>query len=322
MSEKKYFFIVNPTARSHPNDLCDRIRGRFPNSPVESTKCPGDATRLTHLALEYTREADDVVVACGGDGTFREVAQCVGGKRQLAIIPSGTVNQIPAQLSIPTGLDEALETVAAGKAVPVYPGLAAFDGATREEMFFIGVSAGLDAEVVHMVSPTAKKLIGELAYGLAFLKRALRPLGNNVRVTFGGANGNKNSDAGDTTEALLCAQAIALSNGLYGGKFRFTDALTPQTPGLAVAAARGGMLSALSFFISAMRRRAGGSTKISGIVKHVGGDTVRMELLGDNEAFQIDGDPVSAKYATLRGGNEPLRVLVPHNVAGVADQSK
>ena len=62
------------------------------------------------------REAGvDLVLAAGGDGTVRVVADgLAGSKITMAILPSGTANLLALNLGIPSPLAEALDVALAG----------------------------------------------------------------------------------------------------------------------------------------------------------------------------------------------------------------
>ena len=137
-----YLFIVNPVATRCPSDIEARIRARFPDSPVWFTERGGDAARLARRAAAEGLGRHDQLIACGGDGTFREVAGQVGGRIPVGMVPLGTVNLVARQLKIPPRLDRALECVAEGETTLIYPGRCVLSELGPAEMFFIGVSAG------------------------------------------------------------------------------------------------------------------------------------------------------------------------------------
>ncbi len=89
----KILFIVNPSA-DHGKAIVlwskieDVVRQEFPDSVVEFTKKPGDATEIARRAAESGYE---VVVSCGGDGTLNEIVNgIIGTGIKLAVLPLGT----------------------------------------------------------------------------------------------------------------------------------------------------------------------------------------------------------------------------------------
>src|ERR1700734_2504357 len=60
-------------------------------------------------AGQALRDAADLVVACGGDGTVNAVAQALAGTgAALGIVPMGTGNLLAANLGVPGGAEEAI----------------------------------------------------------------------------------------------------------------------------------------------------------------------------------------------------------------------
>ncbi len=110
-----YYYIINPTSgKGAINNLQDKLRQRLKDLGISGefvkTTGPGDATKMTKLALEkgYT-----TVVAVGGDETVNEV---INGMRSdnaaVGIIPIGNSNQLANHLGI-TGWQQACDVLAA-----------------------------------------------------------------------------------------------------------------------------------------------------------------------------------------------------------------
>lgn len=294
-------FIVNPAARNAPRDLEARIRARFPEAEIIETSGPGDAGRLAAKALERGWGRGDLLAACGGDGTFREVAEAAGSAATLGILPLGTVNQIAALLRIPKSLGGALETLARGETREIYPGLCRFDGAPRPQPFLIGVSAGPDADAVHLVGPACKRRFGPYAYLASFLRRLGAPVRPEVTVTAGGA-------------PFRASQAIALRSPLYGGRFRLSRDLDHGRPGLELLCAEGGRLAVLGLTLGGFLRMPPAPA-----VRLGPGETALLILPAPGR-FQIDGDAVTAARAECAASAEPLRVVAgpPQAARGLA----
>lgn len=100
--------------------LVDALRnaGLEPRVTVVSQ---GSAT--TELAARLAGEGEQTVVAAGGDGTIRAVAEGVAGTdAALGVIPLGTFNHFAKDLGIPIDMGAAARTVAAGRVIPVDAG--------------------------------------------------------------------------------------------------------------------------------------------------------------------------------------------------------
>jgi diacylglycerol kinase family enzyme len=283
----KRAFVVNPAAGRRPAGFAEVLRGRFPAASVRITEAPGDGERLALRALEEGAEA---VVACGGDGTFREVASAVGGRATLGFVPLGTVNLMALGLGIPTDPDRALEVVEAGQTAAVYGGRCRPDEQPEPRLFFIGVSAGPDADAVHAVG-AAKRLLGRYAYAQRFLARLLRRVPGEIRC-----------DWGEGERAF--GQLLVLRSPYYGGPFRVSERLSLRRPGLEVLGVEGSRRAVARLFWDAFRSRVRerqGSTR-----REV--EKVRLSLPKPGRC-QIDGDPLTARRLTLWADREPLRVL-------------
>lgn len=101
----------------------------------------------------------DLVLAVGGDGTVRAVAEGVSGSGvPMAVIPAGTGNLLARNMSIPMEVDEALEVALAGRKVSLD------SGRVNGELFTVMSGAGLDAMIMRDTSSESKDRLGALAY--------------------------------------------------------------------------------------------------------------------------------------------------------------
>ena len=126
-----------------------------------------DAGQLV-TATAIARRAD-LVLAAGGDGTVRAVAE---GLRDtgvaMALLPSGTGNLLARNLDIGFGtLDEAIHTALHGVDRTIDLGLASIvraDGVREEHVFLVMAGLGLDAKMIANTNSKLKKAVGWLAY--------------------------------------------------------------------------------------------------------------------------------------------------------------
>ncbi len=94
------FFIINPAAgmKNSVNELKAKIQAAFSSLQKECeilvTSCRGEATRLVKEAASRVKEGELRFYACGGDGTFNEVAQGAVGDPRLSVapVPTGSGN--------------------------------------------------------------------------------------------------------------------------------------------------------------------------------------------------------------------------------------
>jgi len=126
-----------------------------------------DAGQL--VTAEAIAQGADLVIAAGGDGTVRAVAE---GLRDsgvaMALLPSGTGNLLARNLDIGFGsLDEAIHTAFHGVDRTIDLGLAAIvraDGDHEEHVFLVMAGLGLDAKMIANTNSKLKKAVGWLAY--------------------------------------------------------------------------------------------------------------------------------------------------------------
>lgn len=289
---QKTVFIVNPVAPRYDRDLPERIRRRFPHAVVHVTQRPGHATELAEEAV-CVADAEGIVVACGGDGTFREVASVVEDRARLGLVPLGTVNLIARELGIPASTPDALECLAGTETTEIFGGRCASDGREPGRLFFIGVSAGPDAEAVHWVSPRRKRLLGRYAYLSGFLAGLVRPLEGRIEIQ---------PDPG----LSHCGEVLVLRAPHYGGPYRVSEGLSLRRPGLEVIAVRCGRPSVLRFFLHVYLSRVGAAPGVERMaVDEVG---IRLPPHGH---YQVDGDAFSASWLRVTADRTALRVLVP-----------
>ncbi|MDW3215325.1 MAG: diacylglycerol kinase family lipid kinase [Ilumatobacteraceae bacterium] len=106
----------------------------------------------------------DTVVACGGDGTVRAVAETLAGtSTALGVVPLGTGNLLAENLSIPVGLD----------AVPcaVSSTTTTLDvGVVNDEKFLVMAGVGFDAAMIRDADSTVKRRFGSVAYMISGAK--------------------------------------------------------------------------------------------------------------------------------------------------------
>lgn len=116
------------------------------------------------MAEEAVAKGCDVVVAVGGDGTVRAVAEGLAGTEvALGIVPQGTGNLLARNLGVPlTGMVAAFERVRDSTPQHIDLGWVEFDGQTRA--FAVMVGFGIDAQMLVETNDDLKDRAGWLAY--------------------------------------------------------------------------------------------------------------------------------------------------------------
>lgn len=129
-------------------------------------------------AARAVAEKADVVLAAGGDGTVRAVAEGLRGSGvALALLPSGTGNILARNLDIGVAqLAASVRTAFTGVDRAIDVGVVELtreDGSREEHAFVVFAGIGLDAKMIANTRPELKKRVGWLAYVDA-IARSLR----------------------------------------------------------------------------------------------------------------------------------------------------
>jgi diacylglycerol kinase (ATP) len=204
--------IVNPhsgrgAAARVAGTVAGTLRAAVPGLVATVT---ADAAGTSRLAASAVRRGDDVLAVLGGDGTARLAAQAVAGTATaLAVLPSGTGNDLATALGIPVDPVDAARHVAealgSGRRRRIdlgrIRGEACFTEACFTTVLCTGFDAAVSARANAMRWPT-----GPRRYDLAVLAELAALTPRPVRVRAG------------ETEVELEAILVAVGNGSsYGG---------------------------------------------------------------------------------------------------------
>jgi diacylglycerol kinase (ATP) len=113
----KLLFIVNPGSGSDDTDFKTMITDFFSKGAhkAEIYELQKDCN-LDQIKVAIARSEADRVIAVGGDGTLKLVAECLQGtKTPIGIIPAGSANGMAKELGIPVDVIEALELTVSGE---------------------------------------------------------------------------------------------------------------------------------------------------------------------------------------------------------------
>ena len=233
---------------------------------------------------------DDATHVCvsAGDGTVRHVAGAVakcGRPLALSIYPAGTINLLAREAGYPRRADDfarlVLETVPRRRHYPVSIG----DG-----YFFTCAGVGPDSLAVASVSPRAKRLIGRLAYALAFLALLPRWPRHCIALECDGRE-------------IACEAFYVAKGRYYAGSWSFAPAARLGEPLMHVVALKTARRRDYFRFVLAL---LGGDDVAQ--LAHVE-ITTCTKLYATADAalpLQADGDIVGTLPATLVLSDEPL----------------
>jgi len=162
---RTFAFLINPAANRWKSDelhtrLRSEIEGRWPGSAIMLSRKPG---HIAGLAKEAAGRYD-AVVACGGDGTVREVASVLRHTDTLmGILPAGSGNDFRKSLGIPRDLEGALDILENGTPAEVDMGLC------NEIPFVNTLGIGFDG-MTNRLAAESGLLHGGLRYAWAALR--------------------------------------------------------------------------------------------------------------------------------------------------------
>jgi diacylglycerol kinase (ATP) len=179
------------------------------------------------------RRGADVVLAAGGDGTIRAVAEALRDTSiPLAIVPSGTGNLFARNLELPlTSLDESVATAFLGEDRAIDLGVAEIvrsNNRTEEHVFLVMAGLGLDAKMIKNTNSTLKKAVGWLAYvdGIARSLPELKPIRLHYTID------------GGSTRSMSVHTIIVGNCGLLPGGLLLMPSAEPDDGILDIAALR------------------------------------------------------------------------------------
>ena len=127
------------------------------------------------LAAQAIAAGCTTLIAAGGDGTVREVAEHLahaasldGPPASLGIVPLGTGNLLARNLGVPlNNVRAAFTRILTSEASPLDAGtvrLTDTEGASRELVFTVMVGFGIDAQMIEQTDDELKSKAGWLAY--------------------------------------------------------------------------------------------------------------------------------------------------------------
>lgn len=325
----KIAFVVNPSkpdsdgARSRLRAACAE-RG-LPDPLWLTTTVEDPGAGQTRAALDAGVE---VVVAVGGDGTVRAVAEVmVGSGVPMGLVPIGTGNLLARNVDVPVGDPTgALRIVVDGQDKTIDVGRVRVErrpvgaqetagpdrvpaqqpGATgSEEHLFVAITGlGFDGALVADTDDDLKARVGWVAYFLAGF-RHLHGTRHQVQVT---------RDDSEPQTAWVRSAMVGNCGRLPGGITLLPDALLDDGwLDVAVVDTRGGLAGWAQLLGEVVLQGAGMRTVLPakiGRIDHAQARRIHLEVAG-SATLQVDGDlvgDVAAVTAWVEPGALLLRV--------------
>lgn len=178
------WLVANPVSgggkwQTHKNNISEQL-GLFYSLTVEETTEDRSATQIAENAMLADA---NLIIACGGDGTVKEVISVAAGTgTPVAIIPLGTTNAlshalwgIEAKIS---PVDVACEKIISGKKQKIDV------GKCNDEIFGLVMGVGFESRMIELADRQRKNDLGQLAYLSGLLEAIKEDDTYSIQVQF------------------------------------------------------------------------------------------------------------------------------------------
>ncbi len=179
----KVLTIINPTSgkgniANYANEIKHNLEEQDMEVNMQLTKKGYHAKKI----ILDNIEGQDLILICGGDGTFNEAVSAImesGVQVSIAYIPLGTTNDLARSLNMPikdiTITKKLLESKA--KVLDI--------GKINEDRYFTYIAAfGIMTDVSYKTSQKAKNKYGKIAYYMKAIKELIKIPTYKVKIKF------------------------------------------------------------------------------------------------------------------------------------------
>lgn len=181
---KKLLLVINPCAgkrraNRHMTEIIEILnRGDF-DVTAYVTQCRGDAqTVVSQRAKDF-----DLVVCCGGDGTFNETVSglfCADVHIPLGYIPAGSTNDFAGSLGLPRNVLQSAKQIVNGTVKP-------YDiGKFNQRFFSYVASFGAFTRTSYATPQSIKNALGHTAYLLSGIQELSQLHTEKVKLVLDG----------------------------------------------------------------------------------------------------------------------------------------
>jgi len=293
--------VVNPTkvapgTRAEVTLVCVDLGWRDPLWLETTVDDPG--TGQTEEAL---RQGVDLVIACGGDGTVRTVAEVLAGTgTPMGLLPAGTGNLLARTIGTPlNGIGAATRVALSGDERKIDVGRIRVDEEPDDRVFLVMAGMGFDAAIMQNTPEALKGRVGPLAYVISGM-RALRGRRAHVQLRF---------DDGPRLDRRTRTVVVGNSGTLLGGLVLMPEAHIDDGQLDIVNLAPKGIPGWIAVAGRVITRTRRGHAR----VEHWQARSIDIEAESPQPS-QLDGDPIG-DVSRLRIRVEPstlvMRVPVP-----------
>ncbi|GAA5116691.1 diacylglycerol/lipid kinase family protein [Pseudonocardia adelaidensis] len=290
--------VVNPTkiepgTRQRIESVCTGLGWADPLWLETTVEDPG--TGQAELAVE---KGADVVLACGGDGTVRSVAEAlVGTGVAMGLVPVGTGNLLARTVGIPDNVAAATRVALTGDDRTIDVGRIRIDGSPEERVFLVMAGTGFDAAIMESTPEALKVKVGPLAYVISGL-RAMR--GRRMRVTL-------SLDDGPPLRRRTRTVLVGNSGTLLGGLVLMPRATIDDGVLDVVSLAPGTVAGWVAVALRVITKRPRGHER----VEHWQARSIVVRTEAP-QPCQVDGDPVgNVQELSIRVEPHTLVLRVP-----------
>jgi diacylglycerol kinase family enzyme len=281
---------VNHVVQLFSNPASGGYRARRLRALVRALEARGATVHVCESRDAAPVIRDDATHVCvsAGDGTVRHVAGAVadsGRPLALSIYPAGTINLLAREAGYPRRADDFARLVLEAEPRRRHYGVSIGDG-----YFFACAGVGPDSLAVARVSPSAKRVIGRLAYALAFLLLLPRWPRHRIALECDGRE-------------IACEAFYVAKGRYYAGWWSFAPAARLDEPLMHVVALKTARRRDYLRFVLAVL----GGDDVAGLDNVEIATCTSLRANADRALpIQADGDIVGTLPARLMISEEPL----------------
>ena len=179
----KVLTIINPTSgkgniANYANEIKHNLEKQNMEVNMQLTKKGYNAKKI----ILDNIEGQDLILICGGDGTFNEAVSAImetGVQISIAYIPLGTTNDLARSLNMP------IKDISITKKLLESKAKVLDIGKFNEDRYFTYIAAfGVMTDVSYKTSQKAKNKYGKIAYYLKARKKLIKIPTYKVKIRF------------------------------------------------------------------------------------------------------------------------------------------
>ena len=179
----KVLTIINPTSgkgniANYANEIKHNLEKQNMEVNMQLTKKGYNAKKI----ILDNIEGQDLILICGGDGTFNEAVSAImetGVQISIAYIPLGTTNDLARSLNMP------IKDISITKKLLESKAKVLDIGKFNEDRYFTYIAAfGVMTDVAYKTSQKAKNKYGKIAYYMKAIKELIKIPTYKVKIKF------------------------------------------------------------------------------------------------------------------------------------------